>query len=142
MDAAESAVRHQHDEVARPRLGRDGADDVVDRPDVTRAASGALEIRHELIGRQTFRLGQRGSEHAGNHHLVGGAECAGEIVLEHAPARRRRARLEHRPQLATRVAGLEGEQRLVHGGGMVREIVEDGHAPPFADDLEPPLDPL
>ena len=136
MDAAESAVRHQDDDVARSRLGCDGTDNVLHGGDMTRVASCLLEIPHELIGRQTLRLGQRRAEHAGNHHLVGSAEGPREIGLEDTPARRRRAWFEHRHEAPVCILEPQCGKRFAHRGRMMGKVINHGDAVNFAANLE------
>ena len=99
-----------------------------------------LQVAHQLRHRQAFGLRQLRAEDRRDEHLVGAGKRAREIVLEHAPARRRRARLEHRPDARVRVGGAQPGERFRDGGRMVREVVVHRHAVRHADDLEPPLD--
>src|SRR4051812_40070403 len=48
MDAAESAVRHQHDEIAGPAFANDRPDDAVKRFRIPRGTPEAPEIAHQL----------------------------------------------------------------------------------------------
>src|SRR5258708_4698280 len=88
MDAAETAVRHQHDEVPRSMLFRDAGDDVVDRVGFASGLAARVQIADELRHREAFGLRQLRSEVRRDQDLVGGGERAREFVLEHPPARR------------------------------------------------------
>ncbi len=118
----------------------DRADDVVDRLGFTRRLAAAVEVAHELRHRQPLGLRQRRSEDGRDDHFVCAGERAREVVLEHPPARRRRARLEHRPDAGVRVRRAQAGQRLGDRGRMVREVVVHRDAVRRADHLEPPLD--
>lgn len=88
MDAAKAAVRHQDDNVARAMLANNGVDDRVDVRDMTSLLTTCFKVVDELHGVEAFRFRQRRSKHRGENHLIGTAECASKVVLEHAPARR------------------------------------------------------
>ena len=61
-----------------------------------------------------------------------------EIVLKHAPARRRRSRLEDRPHARSgRMTTAHGPQRLEDRGRMVREVVVDRDAAGRAAQFQP-----
>ena len=105
MNAAEAAVRHDDDEIARRDARRRWSSTMSSiELGLARRLPAAREVAHELRHRQPLGLGQRRSEHRRDQHLVGAGERAGEVVLEHAPARRRRPRLEDRPDARRRDA--------------------------------------
>ena len=110
--------------------------------DVPGTPARAAQILNQLLGRQTFGLGQRGAEDRRDDDFVGGAERAREVILEHAPARRGRSRLEHRPDPAGRVAGAQRRERFVNGRRMMREVVQHRDAARDADHFQAPLDAL
>src|SRR6266567_568856 len=87
MDPAESAVRHQDDEIALSMLANDRADNPVEGFGFAGAAATAGQIADKLRNRQPLRLGQLRAKHRCNHDFVGGIKRPGEIVLEDATAR-------------------------------------------------------
>ena len=108
---------------------RHGVDDRVDvrqmpRVHVLRASRSATSFDF----RQPLVLGQARSEHRRDHHLVGAGKRAREVVLEHPPARRRRPRLEDRPDALARRRAPHRLQRLGDRRRMMREVVVDGDA--------------
>src|SRR5688572_32834699 len=88
MDAAKTAVGHQHDHIAVPVFTDDGCDDVVVVRNVPRPCATCAQIGDESIGIQPLRLRQRGPENRGDDDLVGGPECRRERLLKDAAARR------------------------------------------------------
>ena len=119
-----------------------GLHDVVDGRNVARALLSRAQVVDELLGGQPFRFGKGRSKDRRDDHFVGRAERSGEVILEHAPARRGGARLEDRPDAAIRVTCPQRRQCFVYRRRMVREIVQHRHARRAAHHLEPPLDPL
>ena len=90
------------DQIAVAALARDGRDDVVDLRDVAGVDAGRLQIGDELLGRQPLGVGQRRAEHRRQDHVIGRRQRPREVGLEDAPAGRRGARLEDRPDPAVR----------------------------------------
>ena len=75
----------------------------------------------------------------GEDDLVGAGlvERPREVVLKHPAARRRRSRLEDRPDAAIGIRPAHGPQRLENRRRMVREVVEHRDAARLAAQLEP-----
>ncbi len=72
-------------------------------------------------------------------HAIGPREGGGERVLKHPASRRVRAGLEERPETPPGIARTERGDRTGDRSRMMREVVDDGDAPPFGDDLLPAL---
>src|SRR3954452_19864534 len=140
VDAAESTIRHQHNQVAGPVLRDDGGDDALDRLGGARRHTAALHIGDQLSNREALALGQRRSKHGRDDDFVRRGEGAGEIVLEHATARGGGTRLEDGPDSRLRVCRPQTGKRLGDRRRMMREIVVNRDAVGDADDLQPPLD--
>ena len=137
VDVVEAAVGHDHDEIAVAALAGDGRDDVVDLRDVAGVDVGGLQVGDQLLGRQPLVLRQARAEHRRKHHGVGRGQRAGEVRLEDAAARRRRSRLEDRPDPSVRKRGPHARQRLRDRGRVVGEVVVDRHARGRAAQLHP-----
>ena len=120
-------------------LAHDRVDDVVDRRWRLGALPSGTQVVHQPWYRQPLGLGQRRAEHGGDQHPIGGAERAGEIVLEDAATRGGRPRFEDRPDARGRVRGAEARQGFGHRRWMVCEVVDHRHAAGNADHFEPPL---
>ena len=86
MDAAEAAVRHQHDDVTLAMFPEDRADDLVVIRQVTGASSLCTKIVNELPGVEALGVGQRRAEDRCDDDLVGAAKGPGKIILKHATA--------------------------------------------------------
>src|SRR5688572_7935694 len=140
MDAAEAAVRHQHDNVPLAMLPDDRADDLVVVRQVTRAPALGAKVVDEAPGVEPLGVGQRRAEDRCDDDFVGADKSPGKIILKHATARRGGARLEDRPDTAFRVTVPQRRKRFVHRGRMVRKIVENRHPMRDADRFEPALD--
>ena len=91
------------------RLAGDRVDDGVDRRQ-SRARRPGRADRDQLAPTAARASGRRRSEDRREHHLVGARERPREVVLEHAPARRSGARLEHRPERAGPARRRAGRQ--------------------------------
>ena len=87
-----------------------------------------VEIANQLRHRQPLRFRQRRSEHRRDEHFGRRAERAGKVVLEDAAARRRRTRLEHRPDACGGIRGAQAGQRFGDRRRMVRKVIVDRHA--------------
>src|SRR5687767_12060737 len=87
MDAAEAAVRHQHDDVPFAMFADDGRDDFVVVGHMTGVAALRTQVRDEPVGIQPLCLWKRRSKHGGDDDLVRGLERHRKGVLEHATAR-------------------------------------------------------
>src|SRR5688572_23437767 len=87
MDAAKTAVGHQHDHIAITVLADNGGDDVVVVGNVLSPCAAGAQIGNQSIGIQPLRLRQRRTEHGRDDHLVGGAERGRERLLKDTPAR-------------------------------------------------------
>src|SRR5687768_15320665 len=140
MDAAETAVRHQHDDVTLAMFPENRADDLVVVRQVTGASSLCAKIVDEAPGVEALGLWQRRAEDRRDDDFVGAAKGPRKIILKHATARRGGARFEDGPDAAFRVAIPQRRKRLVHRRRMVREVVENRHAARDADRFEPALD--
>ena len=88
MNAAEAAVRHQHDKIPEAMLADNRRHDVVDRLRFPSGLPAGFEVLDELRDRQAFGVGQLRPEDGRQQHFVGARKRAREIVLENAPARR------------------------------------------------------
>ena len=86
MNTAESAIGHQHHDVAAAVLGHERADDLVHTRNMAGTLPPGLEIAYQVVGRQAFRFGKAGTEDACHDHLVGVSEGLGEVLLKHAAA--------------------------------------------------------
>jgi len=73
--------------------------------------------------------------HGAERHPVGRRERLGERILEHAPPRRVRARLEERPDAPAGVAAAQRRERTRDRGRVVREVVDHGDAAALGDHL-------
>ena len=121
MNAVEAAVRHDDDQVAVARLARQSSRRCRRRSGcAARGARAAADVAHELVHRQPLVVRQRARKTAARIDFVGAGldERAREVVLEHAPARRRRPRLEDRPDAAIRI-------RPAHARAASRESPSD-----------------
>ena len=59
MDAAEAAIRHEHNDVAVAMFIDDGADDVVYRGNISGSLLPGTKVVDELFGGQALRFRQR-----------------------------------------------------------------------------------
>ena len=109
MNSAESSVGHQHDEIARPMLADDDVDDLIDRRRTARADSAAAQQVVDQAAESTAAPAPAAStgRPARRRPRPRQSNARAEVVLEHAPARRGRARLEHRPDARLRVRGTQ-----------------------------------
>ena len=71
MNVVESAIGHDHDDVAGATLGDDSVDYVIGAAHVTGSASGTANLVDELLNRQALALGQRRPEDGRDEGLVG-----------------------------------------------------------------------
>ena len=130
MNAAEGAVAHAEDRVARTRLSENGRDK-----------------RLEVVGRH--RLFPEGPEYFGGiprdarapiaEDLVCVPKALGETVLHRAELHRVAARLQNREDASRRLFA-NGPDRLLDRGRMVREVVDHRDAPHDAADFLTALD--
>src|SRR3989442_1301819 len=105
MNAAESAVRHDDHEIARPMVADNGTDDVVDRISLAGRLAATFEVGDQLGDRQPFGLGELRTEHRRDQHLVSRRKGPGKVVLEDAATRGGRSWLEYRPEARVWVRG-------------------------------------
>ena len=129
VEAIEAARRQRHHHVA----GAGGAGDVlhqqVDVGQVRGLGPGAVEVERELLRIEPLLLGDLGRiVELAHHHLVGVRERDGELVLERAATRGRRARIVRGDDAALGEATAQALERLAHRGRVVRVVVEHPHA--------------
>ena len=86
MDAAETAVRHNHDDVALLMFADDRRNNVVVLREVPRLLSRRTQVGNQPLGIQTLCFRKRRAEDGSENHLVGGTERRSKGVLEDAPA--------------------------------------------------------
>ena len=79
---------------------------------------------------------------AGENDAIGEAKAGDEIGFEHFAAQRVGARLENGPEARLRIDGAQGAQGFANGGGVVREVFNDGDAGDLGADFEAALDAL
>ena len=120
----------------------DRVNDVVDLRNIASVLAGSVEIGDDLLGRQPLILRQRRAKDGRQQDAIGGREGAGEIGLEDPPARRRRTRLENRPDATAGIRGAHACERLRDRRRMMREVVVDRHARGRPAPLHAPPDAL
>ncbi len=140
MNATEAAVRHD-DRPGRRRVASAATcvTMVVDIREMARGHAGAAQIAHELRFRQALIRRQRRANTDAITTSSAAREGARKVVLKHAPARRRGARLEDGPDATARLGRAHRGERFGDRGGMMREVVVDGDVTLGADELEPAL---
>ena len=72
--------------------------------------------------------------------VVGEAQTFDQVRFEHFAPQSVGARLEHGPQARLRIDGAQRAQGFADGGGMMREVVDDGDAGDFGAHFKAALD--
>ena len=141
MDVVESAIGHDDYYVAGFQAFGQKIDDLGGAGQEVGVPAARGHGRHRRLGLETV-VGRQGllAEDVGQDDPVGVVEALGHGLLVDLLAAGPAAGLEHGPDPAPWEEGARPGQGQADGGGVVGEVVVDGHAADLAPQGHPPLD--
>ena len=129
VDAIETAVAEDHDDVAIFREGFEFFDDGIRGWLVERVFAGSGDVGHDAFGVEAlifWELVQAGD--LGDEHAIGFGKGGGEVILKNGTAGGIRAGFEEGPEARMAIAFAKAGECLANGCGMVPEVVDDRDA--------------